>query len=394
MIRINIKPNKSTSLSIILLFSLLFIIQSAYTNKHNSSSANKSITIKWYKSYPLQTFDNVKTGMLWSFSYLGANLPKGFWSDALEQIDSTTYILHINALGFNSQAESALALICDSIKNTNEYKQSNFIDISRLLVLTLHTPYHYYKITGVYPTLKDFNKRYHVDKGLTFGVNQSCVAIGKRIIQFSTGENIRDVAFYAIEGFDTTTISLTTGNTYEAMDILENGQLRFAIYDNFGNLTTHSPKEYGEAGKPSKCLWCHESIIQPLYTTNTAINGMLSNEDFLAYQQRFQKKLDDYRRTLNSELDYTKTRDHTYNELLYITFMEPNKDRLQQELKGKNEKVWETISKFETHEFEEFPFIGKQLYHRSYIDSLLNIHALRVPLSIREKVGDDPSFFK
>ena len=113
--------------------------------------------------------------------------------------------------------------------------------------------------------------------------------------------------------------------------MMPNGQLRFAIYDIQGNLTASSPKRLGEAGKPAKCLWCHELVFQPLFIgTDTLANNMSPNE----FQNLIEKQnnlLSNYRKKLSSDIDFTKTQDHTLMELLYISYMEPSLQKLSKE---------------------------------------------------------------
>ncbi len=79
---------------------------------------------------------------------MGANLPKGGFDSSLVFYDSTNFTINLNKLGFSESQLSALNVVCDSIKNSKEYKKNQFIDLSRFLILTLYSPYNYYKISG------------------------------------------------------------------------------------------------------------------------------------------------------------------------------------------------------------------------------------------------------
>ena len=177
------------------------------------------------------------------------------------------------------------------------------------------------------------------------------------------------------------------------MDIMPNGQLRFAVYNGLGNLIPSSPHSLGKAGKPSKCIWCHELMIQPLFKENVAIPSMMSNEEFGRQQLQLQNKLSNYRKTLHTEIDYDKLQDHSYLELLYISFMEPNTERIRNEFPEMNNEQLAIIRKMNAHTYHEFPYLGTELYHRYYIDSIMNINALKVPLSVREEIGVEVNYF-
>ena len=352
-----------------------------------------TIVLRWHKAYPAENWSAVKTGLLWSLSFLGADLPKGCWEKATVRTDSTSLQLDYSLLGFNEPALQALDLVCDSIKKTPEYKRDQGIDLSRFLVLTLHSSWHYYRITGVEKDLAAFIKKYRLQQPLEFGVTKSCVAEHHRVIRFNDTADIMQTAFYAVETEDSISKPGFHEAVYEAMDFMPNGQLRFAVYDANGKLIPGSPSKLGKAGKPSKCLWCHEIVIQPLFFENRAVERMMSNEEFERRRSVMQKRLEDYRAKLQSEIDFTKKQDHTYSELLYISFMEPAAMRIEAEWKMDPLAVKTKTAKLQTHVYEEFPFLGDS-YYRYYIDSMAGKKNLAVPLSVRETVGQEPDYFE
>jgi len=391
----NITLYKKYNLLYILM--ILFILSFALNSFKNTGVGDESIKInlKWNKAYPKQEWEDVKKGMLWSFSYLGATLPKGNFDKSISFIDSTTFELNINQLGFNANAIDAFNVICDSIKSTMSYKKNKHIDLSRFLVLTMHSSWHYYKITGVFNTLQEFEKNYTFKNAKLYGVTKSTVAYHDRLIKFVSAKDIFKSAFIAVEGSGSLEKGEFIPEAYEVFDFMPNGQLRFAVYNKYGQLIPASPKTHGEAGKPSKCIWCHELVIQPMVNNNNIpVAKMLSNEEFEKERYFLQNKLDDYRKILKSDIDYSKKQDHTYLELLYISFMEPNKERISNEFSEIGEQQLKVISEMHSHVYDEFPFIGDKLYHRYYIDSLFSINDLKVPLSVREEAGLEVNYFK
>ena len=386
--------NNSKAVLIIVFILFAAIVFQSSDGNSNELTSKISIRLKWNKAYPKESYGNVRTGMLWSFSFLGAHLPKGCYDKAILTKDSSLFEIKIDELGFSENAKQALAVICDSIKKTDSYRKNNSIDLSRFFVLTLHSSWHYYKITGVYNTLTEFNTQYKMGDAKNFGVTKSMVSHHDRLIRIKANKKILNTAFVAVEGFGSLQESTFDPQAYETMDIMPNGQLRFAVYNGQGNLIPSSPQSHGEAGKPSKCIWCHELMIQPLFKENVAVPSMMSNEEFGLLQQQLQNKLSNYRKTLHTEIDYTKLQDHTYLELLYISFMEPNTERIRNEFPEMNNEQLSIIKKMNAHTYHEFPYIGTELYHRYYIDSIMNINALKVPFSVREEIGTEVNYFK
>lgn len=351
------------------------------------------ITLKWHKAYPGETWGKVKTGMLWSLSFLGAALPPGSADSCIKRTDSTTIELHLGGLGFNPEALEAMQTICDSIKRTESYSVNGNVDLSRFLVLTLHSSWHYYRITGVAPDLNTFLKTYDLSKAEDFGITNSCVASHHRVIRMNEPGNILKTAFVAVEGDGSLLDSSFVAEAYEVIDFMPNGQLRFAVYDRDAKLLAGSPAKFGKAGKPSKCLWCHEIVISPLFFENPEVPGMLSNKDFEVKRKNAQTQLEEYRKTLKSEIDFKRTQDHTLSELLYIGFMEPSLLRLSSERNEDSLSVQKQFSFLQPHIYEEFPFLGS-LYYRSYADSMAKPRPPAVPFSVREPLDGEPDFFK
>lgn len=352
-----------------------------------------TLVMRWNKAYETETWFAVREGLRWSFSFLGATLPKGSFDKAVPVADSLPFRIDLKTLGFSEPAQAALAVICDSIRSSPEYQRDQSIDLSRFVVLTLGSSWHYYRITGVATTLNEFIERHHLEQPQQFGVTQSAVAKHHRLLQFGTDtSDMLSAGFLAVEGRGDLQKGTFVADAYEAFDILPNGQLRFAVYDVKGNLIAGSPTAHGAAGKPAKCLWCHEIVISPLFVPNTPVPGLMSNETFHFWRDAFQRQLARYRDTLNDDLDYSKRQDHTYAELLYISFMEPSLLRLSQEWNLSTAAAEQRIGKRETHVYDEFPFIGN-LYYRYHADSAAGINALRVPLSVREPLGDAIDYF-
>ena len=217
-------------------FVILFLISLTQFTVKKSNSEPLKICLKWHKAYDSQKWYDVKVGMLWSFSYLGAELPKGSFDESVLFKDSSLFIIDIGKLGFNKEAEKLLSVICDSIKLTTDYQTNQSIDLSRFLVLTLHSSYHYYQITGVAKKYEDFYLKYKLGDSYQFGVTKSAISKGHRIINLSKDTSLFNIGFSAIEGVGSLLNNTFKPRVYEVFDVMPNGQFRYAIYDEQGEL--------------------------------------------------------------------------------------------------------------------------------------------------------------
>jgi hypothetical protein len=351
------------------------------------------VHLRWVKAYPGETWENVRTGIFWSLSYLGATLDSAYANEIIKREDSTHFTVDLVKAGFDQQALNSFEVIIDSLEQTDEFKKFNSIDVGRFLVLTEHSSWHYYKITGVAKTIDEFFKRHGGADDKEFHVYHSGVAKHQRNIRFVVGASALDMAWIAEEGRGSLDSGTFARTAYEVFDIMENGQLRFAVYNEKGELIPGSPKELGVAGKPSKCIWCHELVVQPLFfETAEPVKG-ISIVQFNLLVDSTQRQLENYRKQLHSVIDFSQKQAHTQGELLYISFMEPSAYRLANEWNTDSLTVKSEMKAFSTHVYAEFPFIGNS-YYRYYADSLCGYSVAPVPVSVREPYAGEPDYFK
>jgi hypothetical protein len=347
-----------------------------------------TIRLQWIKAYPGEHWKQVREGLRWTFSFLGASLPKGSFDKAVPANDSSAFTLDFSQLGFSTDALTAIDSILVKLKSSATYRSENCMDLSRLVVLLIGESENYYAITGSEKTLGNFIRKHGLENPLQFGVTRSAVANHHRLIQFNPDtSSVLNFAFVAVESEDDLEKGTFHASVFEAFDIMPNGQLRFSVYDEKGERIAASPAHLGKAGKPAKCLWCHEIVISPLFVPNTPVAGKLTNEEFEFWRSAFQRNLDHYRTTLNDDIDYTLTQDHTFMEMLYISFMEPSLMRLSNEWQLSPAEAEKRMGTPPGHLYEEFPQMG-MLYYRYYADSAAGVKDLRMPLSVREGVGE------
>lgn len=373
----------------VLLFAVIFLFPLCSPEKKGDT-----IRLRWVKAYSTETWANVKTGIYWSLSYLGAALDTAHANEIILREDSTHFTLDLVKAGFDEQALRAFGVIIDSLEQTEEYEKYQAIDLALFLVLTEHSSRHYYEITGAAKTMDEFYNRHGALSNKEFHVYNSGVAKHQRNIRFTLGPSALDMAWIAEEGLGSLDSGTFVRSAFEVFDVMKNGQLRFAVYDKAsGELMEGSPAEMSAAGKPSKCIWCHELSVQSLVVPTAEPAAGISVNAFVALVDSAQKQLENYRAGLHGVIDYNQKQAHTQGELLYISFMEPSAFRLANEWGSDTVSVKKRLGKIGTHVYEEFPFLGNS-YYRSYVDSVSVYRAAKVPLSVRELFPGEPDYFR
>ncbi len=231
-----------------------------------------------------------------------------------------------------------------------------------------------------------------MDDSLVFGVTNSIVSKWHRRIRFSKSDLVGGMAMVAEEGYGSLLKNTFKPVKFETITIMPNGQLRYAIYNKSGELEDAANPEISSAGKPGKCMWCHEIYIQPLFNQNGEVRNLMTNQQFSNKVKALQLKLNNYRNSLSANIDFTKRQEHTESELLYIGFMEPSAFRLQQEFSGDSIALKKAL-KMRTHVYKEFPSLGN-LYERKKIDDYFSYKRIRIPEFVREKSKFEPNYFR
>ncbi len=358
-----------------------------------SNTEEAKIRLRFNLNYVGDTITKQKTGLAWALSFLGASMPKNCFEKCLIHRGENIYELNLHGLGFSKTAIRALKKIIQELKSSEEYNVKGGIDLGEFVVFTLGSSWHYYAITGAAADFEEFKKRFGNEYTTVFPVLNSEVARHHRLIKISANKNILKTSFIAEEGIGDLEKGTFKANTYEVFDIMENGQLRFAVYGEDGKLKAASDRDLSTAGKPTKCLWCHEINILPLFTKTDALQGYLSPDEFQNIISLSNKTLNDYRRKLISEIDFTHKQDHALMELLYVTFMQPTVIKLANEW-GENEAQLQSKFKyFERHDHHEYSFL-KNMLIRTSIKSLSPYKTVLLPDSVWEENKNEPNIFE
>ncbi len=351
--------------------------------------SDQIIQLKWNKAYEAEKWWNIKTGLLWSFSFIGAELPLGAFDKSIQfNADSTVFEIDFSKLGFTARTLALLEGYNGQLKSSYEYKKFNSIDLGRWLVYVIYSGNHYYQLVDAPKTLTEF-KKLHPQPTENFLVNKSAVSVGKRKIEFHTDSNWFHQFYIAHEGKYDSLVGAFEAQEYETIDFLPNTQTRFAIYDKKGNLKLSSDTTFSKAGKIGKCIWCHESKIEKLFTGTLDYKGFLTREEFEYKVAKMNDLIFEQRKKSSTDLAWFNRFDHTQSELLYISFMQSSAKRIATEWQVSEMEVTQLVKTFKAVPFDEFPFLGN-LYPRKLIDSLSNHEVTRVADFVREPSAFEP----
>jgi hypothetical protein len=264
------------------------------------------------------------------------------------------------------------------------------MDVGRFLAITLGSSEHYYALTGATPDYAAARAKYRFDPRSAAIVN-SAVALGSRRVEISIADRAAQLAFVAYEGHGSIVDGSFVPRELELLDMMPNGQLRFALYDLQGHLKQGASPDLTKAGKPAKCMWCHEAKLQSTFVDFPGANGYYDRRQFDALIVQRRELLRNYRDALDTQIRYRNTQDHTFVELLYTSFEEPSRERLAREWDMPVERVTELLRGKPTHAQTEYPYLGNELYRREDVENLAPYAVLAAPRDVREETGRAPA---
>jgi hypothetical protein len=346
-----------------------------------------SIELRWIKGFPGESRSDVTTGLLWTLSFLGAMLPRGS-PEVLTWRDETVTV-RLDHAGIDAGVERHWIQLLAAMKASEEYRRTGALDIGRFVALTLCSSRHYYALTRASMRYEDARSRYAFDAQLVALV-ESTVAHGDRLLEVSQGGAWTDVAFIGHEGSGSIRSGSFEKQEHELLDVMPNGQLRFALYGADGALKLAASPALTAAGKPSKCLWCHETSLSRPFEGRTSVAGYYSLSAFEEQIAERMERLRAARAGLRSRIDFRRAQDHTHAELLYVAFYEPSAERVAREWNIPLERVQQMLSRLPAHAHGEFKFLGERLYRRQDVDALAPYGVVQVPTDAREPSAYEP----
>lgn len=338
-----------------------------------------TVILRWHEAYDGDTFEKALDGLNWGLSHIGATSRVSTVGQ-----DASFFQLSLSPaeIGLTATGEQVLKHLHQVIIQSEPYQLNGWLDMGQYLTLIIGSSPHYYALTGVPQKLSDWEEQYEVIPVKGY-VDNSEISIKPREIRFS--EQIGFQQFFLSSEFDTITNQTLE---FEVFDIMPNGQLRFGVFDADGNRINAANPLHSNAGKPGKCMWCHESAIQPLFGPQTERSGYLIPTDLADTLWYFRLAHKNEQTFLSGGVDFTDAPGHVNMELLYISYLEPSAEQLSREWDVKIETVLATLSTLETHEHEEFPFLGDR-YWRDEVNTLSPYPLLPTPTNVREFFGEE-----
>ena len=355
-----------------------------------------AIDLRWVQNYPGEKKSNVNTGLYWALSFLGAKLPAS--ADILSWRGSVV-TLDLGAAQVQPGSQAAWKKLLMTLKSSDEYRRMGAIDIGRFVLLSLCSANHYYALTDTSPTFPQFLAR-HSFGSRQIAVVESGVAHGNRLIEVGTGGTVGSIGFVAYEGPGALKDGSFHKTDVETLEFMPNGQLHFGLYDLAGNLKSATTPGLTRAGKPSKCLWCHEINLTATHFQQDRCARLLQHATVQGSHRRARcGTVASYRQALRAKVDFRKTQDHTNAENLYTSFAQPTAERLAAEWRLPIDAVRRVLEagKLKTHPHSteaDDGILGDQLYDRTEVDALAPYRSVRGPTDFREASSYEPDLLR
>ncbi|HEV2700197.1 MAG TPA: hypothetical protein VGV09_01100 [Steroidobacteraceae bacterium] len=351
-----------------------------------------AINLRWVRNYPKEHRSNVDTGLYWALSFLGAKLPA---SANVLSWHGKTLMLDLGAAQVQDGTQEAWKKLLREFKASEEYRKTGAIDIGRFVFVSLCSANLYYELSGTSQTYPLFLAR-HTFAPRQIAIVQSAVAHGNRLIEVGAGPGIGNVAFVAFEGSGALKDATFRKEDIETLEFMQNGQLRFGVYDLDGHLKDATTPALTTAGKPSKCLWCHEINLNRPFNNVTDLPGYYTTQQFRDLLTSQMRVVASYRQTLRSKVDFRKTQDHSNAENLYLSFAHPTAERLADEWQLPLATVRQMLQRrqLKTHPHSDYVddrILGDELYDRDEVAALAPYSGVRGPSDIREASSHEPA---
>lgn len=330
------------------------------------------VPLRWVSGAEEDDWANARAGVAWSLSLLGAEPPAdGAAFDEVVVGDGVVdFTLDLGAAGFPDAALPAVEAAVAPLLASDEVAVTGRMDVGRMLVLTLYAPGRYYAITGACPDVDGWRARIREES--VYGVTTSQLVAGERWVRFQAGAAaVADVALLAEEGEGSLAGDFVVTER-ETVDVMANGQQRFAVYDADGALipaSTHTP-----AGQPGKCMWCHELTIQRGTPENAGVSGALTWAEFDAEADALDALLAAWRGGRDTEVPWATPDVHEWGELVVLQFLRPPAARIRREYGDV------ALDALDARVEDEHPQLG-ELYWRAAVDAA---YAPFLPLPVPE----------
>lgn len=354
-----------------LLFLLPLVSSCIHDPREPYSHDPNEITLKWNASYDMEKMEDAMIGLNWALSHVGAK-------QRVNGTISSTYVtINLQQLQFPDYGNTAMVSLHKNLQDSEEYLRNGSFDLGKYITLLIGSSPHYYQITGTPLHLRDVLAKYQLVSSKGF-VNNSSISPNHRTLSFSSPNGLNQL-------FLSTEIDSITKNIleFETLEISENGQPIFAIYSADSLRLDYADPAVSTSGKPAKCMWCHESKINPLFRNQMDSVGFLSFHQLQDSLNFFQNKLYAEQEILSNGVDFSQTQEHVQMELQYIMYKQPSDQRLANEWNLTVEEVKALLVNQLKFTNPEFPFLPAG-YHRNEINEFAPISEIGTSTFVRE----------
>lgn len=292
----------------------------------DSAAPPSPIALVWRPTDSGDTWASARAGLDWALSQLGATPPADGSALAVagEGSDRVALTLHIDRLSLPEPATSVLAEVAAEL-NTAERPA----EIGRFLMRSLQEPWRYYAMTGACRTRAEWEST-RQRATVEYAVTTSLLTEAERRIALNEApDSWGAVAFLAEEGTGSLADDTFSPSEAETLDVMANGQFRFAVYDTAGTLLPAGV--LSPAGTPGKCAWCHELTIQAGTEENASAPGYLDYTAWMEARAVAHVQIDRLRSALSTSVDYETISVHEAGERLVEGFLLPDVARVAAE---------------------------------------------------------------
>lgn len=290
------------------------------------------VPLRWVRGYEGDTWEQAQAGLWWQLANLGALPPAdgAGLSVARADADEVQFTLDLDAVGFPEAALPAVHDAVGFVAGTDEVAVFGGLDLGAFFLKTLYEPWHYYAITGACGARDDWTAAHLAPDPARYAITESLLVAGDRLDQYTPAPaSPAAVAHLVEEGEGAIADGSFVPVETESIDILPNGMLRYAVYDDAGEVRPWG--EASPAGQPGRCMWCHEDHLQPGLATNTGVEGYVATADFLAEIDAQTDAVAVLRAGLSTALVWDPPDAHEDGELFTETWLLPSPGRLARE---------------------------------------------------------------
>ncbi len=323
-----------------------------------------AVAARWTAEPGGITWEQAEAGLAWSLTNLGALPPPDGWLDVTESDGNTVYFtLHLDRVGFDRQASEALLAAVAPVQGSDELAALGSVDVGRLLMRTLYSPWRYYGITGACADFSDWAALSQGEDTEHYGITVSLLTEDDRLITLNAGPySLEEIGFVARSGAGVLHDPAVT-QELEVIDLMRSGQQRYAVYDAAGRLAPAADPAVIAAGQPGRCMWCHEGSLMIGTPVNPTTRPHLSYLQWRARMAQMQAVLDEHRAGLETSVDFTDRQAHTHGELLVREFLRPTPERMSREWGISGDALAELLAEYDVEYSldEEYPDRGPVL---------------------------------